>query len=42
MVRLFLSSCRRLWIVQENYTSSRKPKPGDKRNATDGASTKTN
>ena len=41
LVRLFLSSCRRLWIVQENNTSSKKPKLGDKRKATDGTSTKT-
>ena len=42
LVRLFLSSCRRLWIVQENNSSSKKPKLGDKRKATDGTSTKTN
>ncbi len=42
LVRLFLSSCRRLWIVQQNNTSSKKPKLGDKRKAPDGKSTKTN
>ena len=42
LVRLFLSSCRRLWIVQENNTASKKPKLGDKRKATDWTSTKIN
>ncbi len=42
MVRLFISSCRRLWIVQENNTSSKKPKFGDKRKDTDWTSRKTN
>ncbi len=31
LVSLFLSSCRRLWIVQENSTPLKKPKLGDKR-----------
>ena len=41
LVRLFLSSCRRLWIVQENSSSSKKPMLGDKRKATDGTSIET-
>jgi hypothetical protein len=48
LVRLFLSSCRRFWILGEKNlikktddgTSSKNPKPGQKRKADDGKSKK--